>query len=69
MEKNEFGLYPKRYLVNRRRSLSIPDKLWDDMVKATKETCSVSEFVRQAIKEKIEKFPNALLNKTNNDYE
>ncbi len=40
---------------NRRRSLSISDKLWEEIERSLKDTMSVSGFIKQAIVEKLEK--------------
>ncbi len=38
-----------------RRSFYCSNKLWNEMIKVTKDCYSVSEFIKQAIKEKLEK--------------
>ncbi len=40
---------------NERRSITMPNKLWDELVKITDDCMSVSEYVRQAILEKLKK--------------
>ena len=38
-----------------RRSFYCPNKLWNEMIKATKDCYSISEFIKQAINEKLER--------------
>jgi len=38
-----------------RRSFYCPNKLWEAIKEATKDCYSISEFIKQAVKEKLQK--------------
>lgn len=42
-------------LRGERRSFFCPNKLWKELLERTNGICSVSEYIRQAVIEKIEK--------------
>ena len=39
--------------VNRRRSISMSDELWNKILKECKDCYSVSEFIRRCVEEKL----------------